>query len=96
MLYYSGRYFDNEKAKFDEKVPIITNLSEYQTIYNNLEFTKDEIKKYEIFSIKALGYKLNYFTPYHYINFFIVYGYIYSDELIIRSKMVIANFNKGN
>ena len=76
------------------------NLPEFENEYYKMEFTFDEIKRCEIFCLKSLGYKLNYFTAYHFINYFIIHGYIYSDEVInpnykIKDKYLANNDNNG-
>ena len=73
-------------AKFDENDPDIPAISQFQTIFSKINdltnfFTLDEIKKSEIDCLIALDYKLNYFSVYHFLVFFITHGIITDDEV---------------
>ena len=73
-------------AKFDEIDSNIPDLFHFQKICSSkfdhkIYFTIDEIKKYEVYTIKALNYKLNYFTPYHFLIFFFSHGVVFYVEI---------------
>jgi hypothetical protein len=73
-------------------------LTNFEAEYENFEFTTDEIKKYEIYCTRALKYKLNYFTALNFLDFFIVHGYVFSDELVNPSSKYQpkTSRNQGN
>ena len=61
----------------------------------------DDIRKYEYVCLRYLEYKLQCYTAYHFISFFIANGYVFSDEIInpgIKLKeKILSNFeNNGN
>ena len=73
-------------------------MPNFEAEYENYEFTTDEIKKCEIFCTRALNYKLNYFTALNFLDFFIVHGYVFSDELVNPSSksQPKTSRNQGN
>ena len=69
-------------AKFDENDTTVPNLIYFKNLMENYFITLDDIQKYEIICLNILEYKLNYITPYHFINFFLSHGIIFNDESI--------------
>lgn len=48
-----------------------------------------EIRIIETLCIKALGYKMDYYGPYHYLEFFIHNGYTFNAENVSKINMSI-------
>jgi hypothetical protein len=73
-------------AKFDENDPMIPDYKDILTIYPKTSFSLDNFKKYESLCLKALGYKLRYFTAYHFVIFLSNCGYVFSNDIYIPSN----------
>jgi len=57
----------------------------------------DELLKSEVFCLGLLDYRLMVYTPYDLMNFLLVHGIIFSDELDTLNKIYCPNklnFNK--
>ena len=48
-----------------------------------------EIREVETLCIKALNHKLDYYSPYHFVEFFIHVGFIFKEDNIHRINMSI-------
>lgn len=67
-------------AKFDENDPNIPDLSHFQSLHGKY-FLLDELRRTEIICLKVLDYKLNYFTSYHFLVFYLAHGIIFTNEI---------------
>ena len=58
-----------------------------ECINAHIKMLDDEIKKAEVKCMKALAYKLNYYSIYHFLVFFFAHGIIFEEDLgIIHSQ----------
>jgi hypothetical protein len=79
-------------AKFDENDPNIPDLYKFQEVAHagtsggkfRFYFKIEEIKKAEVLCIKALAYKLNYYSFYHFLVFFFAHGIVFEEDLEIN------------
>lgn len=69
-------------SKFDENDANIPDLNNYLNAFSGFFFTLDEIRKTEISVMKKLNHKLNQYTPYHFINYYLSEGFVFGDETI--------------
>ena len=73
-------------AKFDENDTTVPNLPYFRGLMENYFISLEDIKKNEVVCLSLLEYKLDHITPYHFINFFLSQGIIFSDEVISTSS----------
>lgn len=43
----------------------------------------EDLKKCEIYCLRTIDYKMNYYTSYHFINYFLLNGIVFSDDSMI-------------
>jgi len=60
-------------------------LSDFKVRNKNLYYTPNEIKRYETISLKLMKYKLNYFSAFDYLEFFLVNGILFEKEITPKS-----------
>lgn len=72
-------------VKYDENDAIAPDLAFFKSlVVNKIRFSCEieEILNCEVAMLKVLGYKLNYYTPYHFMNFFFGHGIVFKDEIL--------------
>ena len=62
-------------AKFNENEPLVPEVKKFISVLSNLtryryRFSIDEMLQLEIYCLKMLNYKLNYYSVYHFLVFF--------------------------
>ncbi len=81
-------------AKFDENDPNIPDLRHFQTTSSNFlaqnhskhsYLSINELRSTEVICMKILNHKLNYFTTYHFLFYFLCHGVVLQSELIKKS-----------
>lgn len=73
-------------AKFDENDTSVPNLPYFKGLMENYFVSLEDVRKFEVVCLRLLEYKLDYITPYHFINIFLSNGIIFSDETICTSN----------
>ena len=80
----------------DPHVPNIisfTNLLSYYTS-DMYKYQIDDIRKAEVFVLKIIEYKLNYFSIYHYFSFFFTHGFLFN-KIFEKEKIREQRMNKN-
>ena len=67
-------------TKYNENDPHVPNIISFINLcsyysYNKYNYEVRDLSKAEVIIIKVLNYKLNYFTLYHFFNFFFAHGF---------------------
>jgi hypothetical protein len=78
-------------AKFDENDTTVPNLPYFKNLMENYYITQDELAKFEVNCLTLLDYKLDYITAYHFINFFLSQGIVFSNETVFEQKEYQSN-----
>ena len=58
-------------------------MNDLQTLYPKQFYMIEDLKKCELLCLKSLDYELNYYTSFHYVNFFALNGYVFSDDVVV-------------
>ena len=71
-------------TKYNENDPNVPNIISFVNLcsyysQNKYFFSVADLTKAEVTILKFLKYKLNYFTVYHYFNFFFAHGFLFQD-----------------
>lgn len=77
-------------VKFDEIDSVVPDLSSFLSISIGkikLNCTIEEINQCEVDCIKILDYRLNYNTPYHFMNYFFANGIVFKDEIFKTNEL---------
>ena len=73
-------------VKFDEIDAVAPDLNFFRTINygskSKFSCEPEEILHCELLSLKLLDYRLNYMTPYHFVNFLFANGIVFKDEVL--------------
>ena len=80
-------------VKFDEIDSIVPDLNLFKSInWNKIKVncSIEEILECELICLNLLQHQINYFTPYHFINYFCSNGIVFKDE-ILKSYEVNVN-----
>ena len=85
-------------TKYNENDPHVPNIISFINLcsyysYNKYNYEVRDLSKAEVIIIKVLNYKLNYFTLYHFFNFFFAHGFLF--ECILEEKAKENEFNKN-
>lgn len=70
-------------AKFNENEPLVPEVKKFISVLSNLtryryRFSIDEMLQSEIYCLKMLNYKLNYYSVYHFLVFFFCHGVFFN------------------
>jgi hypothetical protein len=71
-------------SKFDEIDSMMPGIFNFQSFGKSF-FTIEELRRSEFSCLLSLEYKLNHFTPYHFINFLFTIGIVFEDEELISN-----------
>ena len=71
-------------SKFNENDPRVPDITKYISMCSDVTkyryiFCLEEIRQGEVLALKKLGYKLNYYSIYHFIVFFFAHGVAFGD-----------------
>ena len=85
-------------TKYNENDPHVPNIISFINLcsyysYNKYNYEVRDLSKAEVIIIKVLNYKLNYFTLYHFFNFFFAHGFLF--ECTLEEKAKENEFNKN-
>ena len=72
-------------SKFDEIDSLVPDLNFFKSIEWNkikINFTLDEILECELACLYVLEHRINYYTPYHFMNYFFSNGIVFKDEIL--------------
>ena len=86
-------------VKFDENDAIIPDLNDLGFVNYKNFYTVDDFKRYEVFCLLAIDYKINIYTPFNVLYSFCMNGIIFSDECGIDKHNSInlqCNLNEGS
>jgi hypothetical protein len=83
-------------AKYDENDTSVPGLHYFKGLVDNLYISTDELTRGELECLKSLDYNLDRITPYHFINFFLTQGVIFSDEMIGEEKKESGLFRNNS
>jgi hypothetical protein len=72
----AGKLSLNKLVKFTENDPIVPRLNNFGTTGKFFHRIRD-VRLYESMAIHMLGYKLDYFTPFHLVEFYLYNGFIF-------------------
>jgi hypothetical protein len=70
-------------AKFDEPEIGIPTMSEVKNMYPGLSFDPAEMKLTEVKIVKLLKYDLSFPTAYHYLQIFLAFGIVFTDDCYV-------------
>jgi hypothetical protein len=68
-------------AKYCENDPVLPNMKEIQVFSQSYFYNVYEIIKYEEICLKLLCYKLDHYTPFDYLQIYLINGIILSHEI---------------
>ena len=85
-------------TKYNENDPHVPNIISFINLlsYYSRDMYKyqlDDIRKAEVFVLKAIEYKLNYFSIYHYFSFFFTHGFLFN-KIFEKEKIREQRMNK--
>ena len=79
-------------SKFNEKDPHVPDLNSFLRVYNKYSkfyciFSLNELMKAEVYILKILKYKLNYYSLYQFVTFFFSNGILFERD-IQKSELI--------
>jgi hypothetical protein len=72
----------------------IPDLTYFQQVFESSFFRIDEIRRYEIYCLKNLQYKLNFVTSFDIIKHFLTNGIIFDEDFRSEDKKEFKHFSR--
>ena len=80
VAFYFQVYIFLKLAKFSENDPYVQDLGSFPCTNKGDKYDIKDVKSIESFCIQALDYRLDLYSSYHYLEFFLYFGIIFKDE----------------